>query len=83
MAKSTKSERAAKVCPISREQFKAHAKPVSLTINGAPCLASVKEFSTGSFGWYLNGKTVIEVNGTAVEVQLGFNLTAVGSKELA
>ena len=38
---------------------------------------------TGSLGWYLNGKTVIEINGVAVSVQIGMNLTIVGSKELA
>ena len=44
-------------------------------------LAEVKEFSTGSFGWYLNGKTVIEIDGKAVSVQIGMNMTVVGSKE--
>jgi hypothetical protein len=44
--------------------------------------AMVKEFSTGSLGWYLNGKTTIEVGGTPVSVQIGMNLTIVGSKEL-
>jgi hypothetical protein len=40
-----------------------------------------KPFSTGSFGWYLNGKTVIEIDGKAVSVQIGMNMTVVGSKE--
>ena len=44
--------------------------------------AEVKEFSTGSFGWYLNGKTTIEINGKQVSVQIGMNLTVVGSKDL-
>ncbi|HKB39774.1 MAG TPA: hypothetical protein VKD72_25280, partial [Gemmataceae bacterium] len=42
----------------------------------------VKEFSTGSLGWYLNGKTVVEINGVRVPVQIGLNLTIIGSKEL-
>jgi hypothetical protein len=42
----------------------------------------VKEFSTGSLGWYLNGKTTIEIDGKPVAVQIGLNLTIVGSKEL-
>jgi hypothetical protein len=45
--------------------------------------AVVKEFSTGSLGWYLNGKTMVEVDGLPVAVQIGLNLTVVGSKELA
>lgn len=69
-------------CPISRAEFHAKAKPVSVTINNVPLLAEVKEFSTGSLGWYLNGKTTIEIDGKAVPVQIGLNLTIVGSKEL-
>src|ERR1041384_4361945 len=69
-------------CPISRKQFVEGAKPVEVNINGVPLIAEVKEFSTGSLGWYLNGKTTIRVGETAVSVQIGMNLTIVGSKEL-
>jgi hypothetical protein len=69
-------------CPISREQFRTSAKPVTVTINGVPLAADPKEFSTGSLGWYLNGKTMIEIDGVPVSVQIGMNLTIVGSKEL-
>jgi hypothetical protein len=69
-------------CPISRADFRGSARPVTVQINGIPLQAEVKEFSTGSLGWYLNGKTIIEVGGTPVSVQIGMNLTIVGSKEL-
>jgi len=69
-------------CPISRADFRTQAKPVTVTIAGVPLVAEVKEFSTGSLGWYLNGKTMVDVNGTPVSVQIGLNLTIVGSKEL-
>jgi hypothetical protein len=69
-------------CPITRADFDAKAKPVTVVINGAPLIAEKKEFSTGSLGWYLNGKTTIDVDGTPVTVQIGLNLTIVGSKEL-
>ncbi len=69
-------------CPITLPQFRTHAKPVTVTINGIPQSAGVKEFATGSLGWYLNGKTTIEIDGVAVPVQIGLNLTIVGSKEL-
>jgi len=69
-------------CPISRADFKAKAKPVMITVGNVPLQAEVKEFSTGSLGWYLNGKTTIDVGGTPVSVQIGMNLTIVGSKEL-
>lgn len=68
-------------CPLTLAQFLEKAEPLKITINGQDMLAEVKSFSTGSFGWYLNGKTVISVDGKAVSVQIGMNLTVVGSKE--
>jgi hypothetical protein len=69
------------ICPISRADFHAKAKPISITIAGVPHLAEVKGFSTGSFGWYLNGKTVLEIDGVAVPVQINSSFIVVGSKE--
>jgi hypothetical protein len=69
------------VCPITRAQFK-QAKPVEVVINGIPMTGEVKEFSTGSLGWYLNGKVTIKVGETPVSVQIGMNMTIVGSKDL-
>ncbi|MBI5757931.1 MAG: hypothetical protein HZA46_05385 [Planctomycetales bacterium] len=69
-------------CPITRDEFRKVAQAVEVTINGVPQLAEVKEFSTGSMGWYLNGKTTIKVGDKPVSVQIGMNLTIVGSKEL-
>src|SRR5262245_6064244 len=69
-------------CPINRADFRAKAKPVAVTIGNVPFQAIVKEFSTGSLGWFLNGKTTIEIDGVPVSVQIGMNLTVVGSKEL-
>lgn len=67
--------------PITQEDFKKHAKPLPVSINGIPYAAVVKLFSTGSYGYYLNGKTVVEINGVAVPVQIGLNLTVIGSKK--
>jgi hypothetical protein len=69
-------------CPITRDQFRGRAKPVTITVGEVPMVVPTKEFSTGSLGWYLNGKTVLEIDGTPVQVQLGLNLTIIGSKEL-
>jgi hypothetical protein len=69
-------------CPITRDQFRSQAKPMTITIGNVPLAAEVKEFSTGSLGWYLNGKTSVEIDGVPVSVQIGLNLTIVGSKEL-
>jgi hypothetical protein len=69
-------------CPITRAQFRTDARSVEITIGGVPMTVPVKEFSTGSLGWYLNGKTTLKVGGQDVPVQIGLNLTIVGSKEL-
>jgi hypothetical protein len=68
-------------CPVSLTLFQEKAEPLKVTINGQEMLAEVKAFSTGSFGWYLNGKTVVTIEGKAVSVQIGMNMTIVGSKE--
>ena len=70
-------------CPVTRAEFREGAQPVKVVINDIPMMAEVKEFSTGSLGWYMNGKTVIEIAGKPVSVQIGLNLTLVGSKDLA
>ena len=67
-------------CPIERQEFKDNAETVAFEIAGTPVTADPKEFSTGSFGWYFSGKVTIEVNGKKLPVQVGCNLTVVGSK---
>ena len=67
--------------PVTRAEFLNDAQPVEITINGIPMTADVKEFSTGSLGWYLNGKANIKVGDKSVSLQIGMNLTIVGSKE--
>jgi hypothetical protein len=42
----------------------------------------VREFSTGSLGWYTNGTIQVTVGGTPVDVQIGLNMTVAGSKDL-
>jgi hypothetical protein len=68
-------------CPLSKTQFIDKAEPVKLVINGQELVADKKEFSTGSFGWFYNGKISVTVDGKPVSVQVGLNLTVVGSKE--
>ena len=68
-------------CPLTRTQFLEKAEPVKITINGQEIIADRREFSTGSFGWYYNGKVNISVDGKPLSVQIGLNLTVVGSKE--
>jgi hypothetical protein len=69
-------------CPLSRSQFLAAAEPLSVTVAGTALVAVPKEFSTGSLGWYAGGKVTVQVGGVPVTVQVGLNLTAVGSRDL-
>lgn len=69
-------------CPISHKQFKDNAKPLDVVINGVQMHAPVKEFSTGSLGWYLSAKTNVTIDGQPVMVQIGLNMTIAGSKEV-
>jgi hypothetical protein len=69
------------VCPITRADFLAKAEPIKIDIGGSMLIAEPREFSTGSFGWYVNGKASLTVDGKAVATQVGMNLIIVGSKE--
>jgi hypothetical protein len=66
---------------ITRAEFRESAQPVKVVIDGYEMMAEVKEFSTGSLGWYLNSKMSVDVGGKPVRVQIGMNLI-VGSKDL-
>lgn len=67
----------------SKQEFLKNAKPLTVVVNGVPLLANPMKFSTGSVGWNLPGKTVVELaNGDVVEVQISANFTVRKSKEL-
>lgn len=68
-------------CPISKTDFMAKATAVTIDVGGTPMVAEPREFSTGSFGWYLTGKATLTVDGRPLSVQVGCNLAVVGSKE--
>ena len=70
-----------KKCPVTLEQFNKKApSELAVTIAGKAMSAEKKEFSTGSFGYYINTKITLDVDGTPVTFQVGANITAVGSK---
>jgi hypothetical protein len=70
-------------CPITREEFKKNARPVTVVINGVPFAAAPKKnLDEGSLGLFLNDKVTIEIGGVPVKFQIGLNLTAIGSKDL-
>lgn len=67
-------------CPITVEQFRKSATPMTVKIGESMLAANTKEFSTGSFGWFANDKITVLLDGVPVKVQVGINLTVVGSK---
>ena len=69
-------------CPTPAASSDKRIPKVTVTIAGTSLDAEVKEFSTGSLGWYLNSKATVEIDGVRVSVQIGLNLTIVGSKDL-
>ena len=70
------------VCPISRADFLAKAEPLQITVGSQTVTADPREFSTGSFGYYVNTKTTVQIDGKTVQVQVGMNLIVVGSKDV-
>ena len=82
LAKPAKKRKDRARSSITRAHFREHAGPISVEIGGQSMIAEAKEFSTGSLGWFANGKIAVKVGDVAVQVQVGLNLTVVGSKEL-
>lgn len=69
-------------CPITRAEFREHAEPLTLVIDGNKQFATVKEYDSGTLGWWFGEKITIEINGEPVRVQCSINLMVVGSKQL-
>lgn len=69
-------------CRVTRGQFLEKAVPITVVLNGVVMEAGVREFSTGSLGWHSSGTITVSVGGTPVDVQIGLNMTVVGSKDL-
>lgn len=68
--------------PVTKDQFRKGAKPVPIVFDGgATLVAAPKEFATGSLGWYAGEKITMSIDGVAVRVQVGINMTIIGSKE--
>lgn len=67
---------------MTKSAFITTAKPLAVLIDGKPLTASPRKFSTGSVGFFLNGKIDVAMpDGTTVKLQVSASLTAIGSKE--
>lgn len=70
-------------CPVTREQFNAKApRSIAVKIGETVVSANLHDFSSGSLGWYFGDKVTIEVDGVPCRVQVGLNMTLIGSKDL-
>lgn len=67
-------------CPVPLDLFLENAKPLKVVIGDNAAVASPKEFSTGSYGWYTSVKGIVDIGGIPCSVQIGLNVTLVGSK---
>jgi hypothetical protein len=50
---------------MSKDTFWRLATAIPVEINGQLCLADVKDFNSGNWGWYLNGQVFLAVTGAA------------------
>jgi hypothetical protein len=66
---------------FTAQDFLSKAQSVTVIINGVEFIAHPKEFSTGSFGWYLTSKLHLPVGDQKVNCQIGMNMTIIGSKK--
>lgn len=74
---------AKKTCPLaSRNEFREHAKPKTVSFDGHSLTVETKEFSTDSLGWYLSQQVALDLGGKRVPVMVGLTITVIGSKEL-
>jgi len=72
---------AKKACPIKKKDFLSGAQSMTVEVAGQTFDLSPRSFSSGSVGYYATGKVSVVVDGVVVPLQLGLNLTVIGSKE--
>jgi hypothetical protein len=61
--------------------FDANADPLTVDVFGNIVSGEARKFSSGSRGWYLNGKIEVTVGKKKLWASLGLNLQICGSKE--
>lgn len=81
MAKKTEAKPSK--CAITKTQFRKGAKPLRASVNGTETVANVKEFASGTLGWFANGSTVVEIDGIPTKVTYQIQLFVANSKNAA
>jgi hypothetical protein len=67
---------------VSREEFRAKARAIQVKVGEGALVAGVKEFSTGSLGFYASQKVPMMIGDKEVLAQVQVTVTLVGSKDL-
>jgi hypothetical protein len=86
-AEKSKAEAAAAnarrtTCPLTAQQladFADSQREISFPINGATIKGKARQFSSGSYGWNVTGKTRVTIDGLECPVQVTGNLVLIGS----
>lgn len=80
-AKPAAGERAKTECAVSKATFLSKAGSLSIKIGESIIDGDSREFSTGSFGWFVSGKATVMIDGKPVKCQVGCNVIVIGSKD--
>ena len=68
--------------PVTRAQFRAKAKPLSIQIGDNKDIAEPLVFSSGALGFYSGGQVVIEIDGVPCKCRVTCSVVLVHSKDL-
>mmetsp|Transcript_38450 Transcript_38450/g.46388 ORF Transcript_38450/g.46388 Transcript_38450/m.46388 type:complete len:182 (+) Transcript_38450:567-1112(+) len=68
---------------MTATEFQEIAPELKTEIFGAEITGPARSFTSGNRGWYAGGKKMIKVAGKDLWVQIGLNVTVIGSKEWA
>lgn len=69
-----------KICPVEREEFLKHAQPIKVTVNGVDLIAVPREFASRAYGWAVNHRVDVLVNGKKATMMTTLNFPLVYSK---
>merc|ERR1711971_202791 len=65
---------------MTAAEFMEHAEELDWNVHGNEIPVAPRTFTSGNKGWYGGGKMPMTINGKRVWVQLGINITIIGSK---
>lgn len=82
-AKTNGTTAKTKTCPVTRSQFRKGAKPMKAQLGDQPLALMTKEFASGTFGWFTNGQSVVDIDGVPCKVTFQVQVFVANSKDAA